>query len=986
MGNDISRINQRGTSQADIAGKNLSPFAVWGLSFGYAVGWGAFVISSAEFLPTAGPLGTLIGIVVGALAMAVIGWNYHRMVSSDPGPGGAYSYTQKAIGADCGFLTAWSLSLAYMAILWANATALILLVRHMFGNVLQFGWHDNLAGFDIYLGEVLLSVVVMIIAGCACLWGRRLAGRIQAALALFMLSGVAVCFYFAVFRHEGGLQAMAPAFAQNGARPLTQVLGILAMIPWAFVGFEAVSNSSAEFDFNRKKLWHILVAAIAASVAMYAMLALLPVLAHPDGFATWADYLKGSRGLDGLDSMPTFAAARIVLGNGGVVLLGCTMFAAIFTGIVGATVAMSRLLYALAADNLSPKLKWLGTLDRNGTPRNAILLVVGVSLVIPFFGRTVIGWPIEVSSLGAAVAYCCTSMAAFRFASKIGDKVTKITGIVGSAMSVVFCLLLLVPNYISGNALSAEAYLVLAIWCIVGFAIYWHVFRNDERQRFGHTHIVWTGIVALIFFSSLMWVRLATQKATEQTVDSIVEFSADHCATMHGTTNHKFLHHEQEFIVGKMSSLNSSRLFHDIVQMGLLTFALVIMFSLYAIHRRRLEVLKIAKAMADERDRAKSLFFSTVSHDIRTPLNSIICFSEMLQQGFDTKTEHDLAVNSIQQSSTMLLQLVNDLLDLTKLEAGRMDIHVEPTDVARLLRQIAASFGTTHQKPGLEFLCRSNDTPPLMLDPHRLQQIAFNFMGNAIKFTKKGFIEIRVSFQPDESGTSGVFRMEVQDTGCGISEADMKKLASPFVQVGHVSTQRAGTGLGLHICRLLARAMGGDLEISSVLGKGSTFSIVVPGVKKAESEESKVKNEKLRVKSGESGNANPPQLSTLNSKLSTHRILIADDTKMNQIVLRTMFGRLGVTDITYADNGREALEILTAPDAPTFDFVLTDAWMPEMTGMELVAEIRANPALADMPVYLFTAEVEMQDTYAENGFNDILLKPANLEALKKLLA
>ena len=107
---------------------------------------------------------------------------------------------------------------------------------------------------------------------------------------------------------------------------------------------------------------------------------------------------------------------------------------------------------------------------------------------------------------------------------------------------------------------------------------------------------------------------------------------------------------------------------------------------------------------------------------------------------------------------------------------------------------------------------------------------------------------------------------------------------------------------------------------------------------------------------------------------------------MNQIVLKTMFGRLGVTDIAYADNGREALEILTAPDAPKFDFVLTDAWMPEMTGMELVAEIRANRALADMPVYLFTAEVEMKDTYAENGFNDILLKPANLEALRKLLS
>ena len=129
---------------------------------------------------------------------------------------------------------------------------------------------------------------------------------------------------------------MAPAFAPSGAKPFLQILGILAMMPWAFVGFEAVSHSSAEFGFSVKKLWRVLAAAIAASVAMYAMLAVLPVLSHPGGFATWTDYLTGSRGLAGLDSMPTFAAVRTAMGHGGVVILGCTMFAAIFTGIVGA--------------------------------------------------------------------------------------------------------------------------------------------------------------------------------------------------------------------------------------------------------------------------------------------------------------------------------------------------------------------------------------------------------------------------------------------------------------------------------------------------------------------------------------------------------------------------------------------------------------------------------------------------------------------------
>ena len=367
---------------------------------------------------------------------------------------------------------------------------------------------------------------------------------------------------------------------------------------------------------------------------------------------------------------------------------------------------------------------------------------------------------------------------------------------------------------------------------------------------------------------------------------------------------------------------------------------------------------------------AKSLFFSTVSHDIRTPLNSIICFSEMLQHGFDTKAEHDLAVNSIMVSSKMLMHLVNDLLDLSKLESGRMNIDVEPTDAARLVREIAASFGLTHQKDGLEIICRTGCLPKLMLDPHRLRQIAFNLMGNAIKFTKKGHIEIRTSFAPGADGKAGVFRLEVEDTGCGISESDVKKLARPFVQLGAVSAQRGGTGLGLHICRLLARAMGGEMEIKSTLGVGSTFSIVIPEVK-------------IAVEEGMKGIEENP----LNPSASpaSPRVLVADDTNMNQIVLRAMFTKLGVTDIVFADNGREALDILTDPDSPKFDFVLTDMWMPEMDGLKLIKAIRSNPAVAKTRVYLFTAEVEMKDSYRQCGFDGILLKPANLDALRKLL-
>ena len=967
----------------------FSTFSAWGLSFGFAVGWGAFIMPGMAFLPSAGPLGTLIGIIIGALATVVIGWNYHKMTLAFPGPSGAVAFASKAFGADYGFLTAWSLLFAYMVILWVNASALDLFARFVFDGMLQFGWHSTSAEFDTYLGEVLFSVGVMVVVGLVCLWGRRLAGRVQAALAAFMLVGVAVCFFAVLSHHEGGIAAMAPAFSPNGSDGFTQVLRIFAMMPWAFVGFEAVSHMSDEFRFPAKRLWWILLAAIAASVAMYALLALMPALAHPAEYATWAEWVGGKRAFPGIKAMATLTAARTSLGKVGVALIGTAMFAAILTGIIGATIVMGRLVYSLAVSNVLPKGQWLARLDKNGSPRNATILVVGISLLIPFFGRTMLGWPVDVSSIGAAVAYGCTSAAAYSFARKSGDALTKVTGLAGAIMAVVFCFLLLVPNGILGNVLSAQAYLVLALWCVVGFALYRQVFKHDEQRRFGRSPVVWMGFVVLIFFASIMWVRIATQQATAETADSIVAFQRRHCTETHGTTDDNALHHEQEFIADAMDRLDTKQLGYDIVQLALFAFSLVIIFNVYMLQRRRQDELRIANEKAEAREKAKNLFFSTVSHDIRTPLNAIIGFSEMLQSGLENKSERELAVNSILMSSRTLLQLVNDILDLSKLESGRMDITPEPTDVAKLVGEITLSFAATHKVPGLKVLCHAEGVPQLMVDPHRLGQIAFNLMGNALKFTKKGFVELRASYEPgplggsrsvatdDASGgsrsvatTKGVLSLSVKDTGCGISEEDLQKLARPYVQVGNTKARRGGTGLGLHICRMLARAMGGDMEIESELGKGSTFTVTIRAEKAVDG--------KPRKPDSSENPGNP--------EAATHlRILVAEDTKMNQMVLKAMFKKLGVTDITFADNGCEAFGILTAPDAPKFDFVLTDAYMPVMTGHELVAKIRANPSVAKTPVYLFTAEVEMKDTYAAAGFNGILLKPADLESLRKLL-
>ena len=193
----------------------ITPLAAWALAFGCAVGWGAFVMPGNTFLPKAGPLGTALGVIAGGFVMAVIAWNYHSMIRRMPGPGGAYAYAKEAFGIDHGFLCAWFLILAYVAIVWANATALAIVAHYILGDIFQFGFHYTLAGFDVWMGDVILAAIAIIAAAEICCH-RRLAGSVQTVLAIGFALGILVCFASACLKHTGGLAAAAPPFSDIG--------------------------------------------------------------------------------------------------------------------------------------------------------------------------------------------------------------------------------------------------------------------------------------------------------------------------------------------------------------------------------------------------------------------------------------------------------------------------------------------------------------------------------------------------------------------------------------------------------------------------------------------------------------------------------------------------------------------------------------------------------------------------------------------------
>ena len=388
-----------------------------------------------------------------------------------------------------------------------------------------------------------------------------------------------------------------------------------------------------------------------------------------------------------------------------------------------------------------------------------------------------------------------------------------------------------------------------------------------------------------------------------------------------------------------------------------------------------------------EAERAKSYFFSSVSHDIRTPLNAIIGYTELLIGGIDDGQERAKALSAISTSGHTLLQLINDVLDLSKLESGKMDIKPELADVREIISSVLHSFDVTTMNSDVELKEEYGPLPLLEVDPQRIRQILFNLIGNAVKFTEHGEICVRASFRNNLSNENGVFTVSVSDTGCGIAEKEKEKLMTPYVQAG-TKAKTKGTGLGLAICKQLATRMGGRLSFVSELGKGSTFTLELREVKRVEhspdaDQKAAAGQDHLREQMEGIETCDGVKIGESQKNMKEIRILIADDVPLNLAVLKALLTRIGIRGVVTAVDGQDAWEKIARSDTP-FDLVLTDMWMPKMDGKELVAKIRSEKRFDDLPVYAVTADIEEKKTFEEHGFTGILLKPVTIDKLSRL--
>ncbi|MBO4780075.1 MAG: APC family permease, partial [Selenomonadaceae bacterium] len=456
----------------------LSPLNVWALSFGCAVGWGAFVMPGTTFLPIAGPLGTALGMAVGGIIMLIIGYNYHFMMNKYPDAGGTYSYAKKVLGYDHGFLSSWFLILVYIAITWANATALPIIFRKLLGDTFQFGFHYTIAGFDVWFGEAMLSLGALWFFGAICMYGGKLAAWVQTVSAIILFGGVLISIG-AVVSSGVNIFDIKPAFPPDNTNPIVAVFGIVVLSPWAFAGFESVSQSAEGFSFSVKKTFAILFCAVVASALVYTFLTILAVSTLHEGYSNWVEYIGDLDKYTGLENLPTFHSVHFFMGDTGLVILAVTVCAGVVTGLVGNYIAASRLIFALTRDDLLPS--WFGKLNENRTPRNAVLFVMLLSLPISFLGRTAIAWIIDVNTIGATIDYAYTSLVTAITARQMGKEHPRITGIVGCVVSVIFFLYFMVPNVWTVSAMTTESYLILICWSILGFAFFRYIFQRDEE-------------------------------------------------------------------------------------------------------------------------------------------------------------------------------------------------------------------------------------------------------------------------------------------------------------------------------------------------------------------------------------------------------------------------------------------------------------------------------------------------------------------------
>ena len=469
--------------------RQLNPMHVWAIAFGCIIGWGSFVNPGKKFLPNSGVAGTAIAMLLGALVMVIIAFSYAYMVPKYPRAGGEFTFTKACFGKVPAYICGWFLVAAYLTNVPMNSTAIGLIVDGVFGPVLKWGFHYTIAGFEVWLGEIVVACSILILFGILNILGVEKAGFVQTVLAGLLVVSVFTLLIAAICSPYTSLEHMKPwwgfdkhaAIAAGGYTDelanqsiLSAILATFAIAPWAFVGFDTIPQAAEEFKFSYKKIIFIMVIAIAFGCFVYTSNNTIAAAA----LENWPELIVDSASTPWL----LLAAAERMMGTAGKVLVGVAVSCAVLSGIMGFYLASSRLMYSMSREGYLPRV--FSKIDpRHGTPKNAMVFCMIVSLAGPVLGREALGWFVDMSAIGASIGYLFTCLATHRVLRRDGDGTTllRVLSVVGTVFSASFILLQLVPiPGLEGVHFCWQSYVMLGAWTALGAA-----FFLKQRKQMG---------------------------------------------------------------------------------------------------------------------------------------------------------------------------------------------------------------------------------------------------------------------------------------------------------------------------------------------------------------------------------------------------------------------------------------------------------------------------------------------------------------------
>lgn len=476
--------------------RQLSPTHVWAIAFGCVIGWGSFINPGKKFLPNSGVAGTAIAMVLGALVMIIIAFSYAYMVPKYPKAGGEFTFTKMCFGKNPAFLCGWFLVVAYLTNVPMNSTAIGLIVDGLDGSadILKLGFHYTVAGFDIYMGEMMLAMAILLLFGWLNIIGVKKAGFVQTVLSVLLVICVLTLAVTGLVSAKakginmepvwgfdkkaamaaGATTAEIGQYAHKGtAGILSAILATFAIAPWAYVGFDAIPQAAEEFNFSFRKVSWIMIVAIIFGCFVYTSNNTVAAAA----LANWPDRVMAG-------DWVLLVAAEELLGTLGKVLIGLGVSCAVLSGIMGFYLASSRLMYSMSRDGYLPE--WFGVVDEKyGTPKHAMIFCIIVSLSGPILGREALGWFVDMSAIGASIGYFFTCASTLVTAKRDGDGSPFLLAMAGTGVvfSTAFMILQLIPiPGLSGVHFGNESYIMLVVWIVIGLVFYakqWKYFRSE---------------------------------------------------------------------------------------------------------------------------------------------------------------------------------------------------------------------------------------------------------------------------------------------------------------------------------------------------------------------------------------------------------------------------------------------------------------------------------------------------------------------------